>query len=75
MADYEIVVKQKRGCTCCGTGCVLMTALVPLSVFAAWELLGAMAAFALWPTVILGAHCVRFATGRQKRYPRAGNSV
>ena len=73
MADYEIVVKQKRGCTCCGTGCVLMTALVPLTVFGAWELFGAIAAVALWPAVIVGAHVVRLATGTQKRYPGAGD--
>lgn len=64
-------VVAKRGCTCCGTGCVIMGALVPLSVVGLWEVFGAAVALAVWPAVIAGAHAVRYATGTTKRYPRA----
>lgn len=63
-------VVAKRGCTCCGTGCVLMIALVPLSIVALWETVGVVAAVAIWPALFASAHAVRHATGRTKRYPR-----
>lgn len=61
-------VVAKRGCTCCGTGCVLIGAVFPVGMLAAWETLGVFAAVALWPTVIAGAHTVR---ARTKRSPAA----
>lgn len=46
----EIVAK--RGCTCCGTGCVLLGGVVPLSVFVVWETVGVVAAVLLWPALL-----------------------
>ena len=66
MAQKEIVAK--RGCTCCGTGCVLMVPLAVLLTFGVWEILGAVGALVLWPAVILGAHVVRFATGNRQHW-------
>jgi hypothetical protein len=52
-------VVAKRGCTCCGTGCVLIGAIVPISIVALWETVGAVAALMLWPALLAGAHGVR----------------
>jgi len=67
MTDKVVVVKQRRGRMCCGTGCAI-PATIPLSVVGIWELLGAIPAIALWPFLIAGAHALRLATGTQKRY-------
>lgn len=66
MARRDQVVVAKRGCTCCGTGCVVMLSVFPLSVFALFETVGVVAAAALWPALILGAHVVRYATDNPK---------
>lgn len=65
MAKKEVVAK--RGCTCCGTGCVLIGAVIPVGMIAAWETLGVFAALALWPAVLAVAHTVRHA--RKERSP------
>ncbi len=44
VAENVVVVKQKRGCTCCGTGCVIPGALIALSVAGLWEACGAVVA-------------------------------
>jgi len=61
-------VVAKRGCTCCGTGCVLMIPFAGLLTFGVWEILGVVAAAVLWPAAIIGAHAVRFATGNRQRW-------
>lgn len=68
MAEHVVIVKKQRGCTCCGTGCVLMTAVVSLSVVALWDIFGALVAFAAWSALVVIAHVVRFVTGTQHRY-------
>jgi hypothetical protein len=60
VAKKEKVVVAKRGCTCCGTGCVLLGAVMPLSVIGLWEVFGVFVALAAWPTVLAGAHGVRY---------------
>jgi len=60
-------VVAKRGCTCCGTGCVLILGAVPLTVVGLWETAGAFIALAVWPAVFASAHLVRYATGRPQR--------
>src|SRR4051794_24914966 len=37
----ERVVVAKRGCTCCGTGCVLIGLVLPATTFALWSAVGA----------------------------------
>lgn len=64
MPGKEKVVVAKRGCTCCGTGCTLIGAVVPFATFAAFETLGVVAALALWPTLLLGVHGARRALRR-----------
>ena len=63
----RVVVVQKKGCSCCGTSCILMTAFVPLSVVGLWELIGVVS-LAIWPVIFASAHVVRYATGHQKHY-------
>jgi hypothetical protein len=58
--ENVVIVKQKRGCTCCGTGCVLMTAIGPLTVFGLWGTFGALIALLAWPVGLGLAHAVRF---------------
>jgi hypothetical protein len=58
MAKNREVV-AKRGCTCCGTGCVLIGAIVPFSIIGLWEIAGGVAALAAWPVALAAAHGVR----------------
>ena len=51
--NREQVVVAKRGCTCCGTGCVLMGLVVPGATFALWSTVGAVAAIATLTGVML----------------------
>lgn len=61
MARKEKVVVAKRGCTCCGTGCVLIGGIIPFAVIGLWETAGAFVALAVWPVVLATAHAVRLA--------------
>jgi len=72
-----VIVKRQRGCTCCGTGCVLMAAVVPASTIALWDTFGGVLALLLWPVLVVLAHVLRYTTGTQKRYPslRRANTV
>jgi hypothetical protein len=65
--NERVVVVQKKGCSCCGTSCVLMVPLVSLSIFGLWEIFGTVVAVALWPTVFATAHATRHVTGNSKR--------
>lgn len=67
MAEKEKVVVAKRGCTCCGTGCVVMGLLAPLGTFALWETLGVLASLGIWLGVFATAHLVRHVSGHPKR--------
>lgn len=59
MRQREVVAK--RGCTCCGTGCAVIGAIVPAAAFLAFESFGLMAAIVVWPALIAAAHGLRFA--------------
>lgn len=65
MARKEKVVVAKRGCTCCGTGCVIALPVVSVGTLLVWESLGVLAAVLLWPAVVAGAHGVRLARRRR----------
>ena len=65
MAKQKVVV-AKRGCSCCGTGCVLLGALMPLTVIGLWEVFGAFVALAAWPMALAGAHGIRLSLRRRK---------
>jgi hypothetical protein len=67
MAGKEKVVVAKRGCTCCGTGCVLAGLIVPMSVFALWETAGLTAAVVAWPAAVSAAHAARLIRQRRSR--------
>lgn len=68
MRKREVVAK--RGCTCCGTGCVIMAALGPLSLVAMWEIVGVLA-LAIWPaTLLTGSGLSLVAQRKFRRQPR-----
>lgn len=56
-------VVAKRGCSCCGTGCVIMATLIPLSIFGMWEIIG-VSSLLVWPAALTAGNGVRFARAR-----------
>lgn len=59
MARREKVVVAKRGCTCCGTGCVVPLVVLPGLSFAFSGVLGALAAVVLsLPLTIASMHAL-----------------
>jgi hypothetical protein len=71
MAKEKVVV-AKRGCTCCGTGCVLMGAIIPTVAFLSFETLGLAGALAVWPVALAAAHGMRAAMQRRIAPPPPG---
>lgn len=60
-------VVAKRGCTCCGTGCVVMLPLAGLFTVGAVDTVG-LAALVVWPVVFAVAHVVRLVTGNRQHW-------
>lgn len=64
MARKEVVAK--RGCTCCGTGCVIPAVIVPAVSFGLSGMVGlTVAAVVALPTTLAGMHLLAF-VGRQR---------
>jgi hypothetical protein len=51
--DEKTVVVVQRGCTCCGTGCVLLGLVIPGATFTLWSVAGAVVAISVMTTAIL----------------------
>jgi len=54
-----------------GGCCMRMIVVVSATVILTWSLLGSLMALVVWLVAFLVGHVVRYATGKQHRYPRS----